>query len=41
MSYDIYRNTNKLLVDNYKETLIVSQVSQEVVYTLQWTLDEL
>jgi len=36
MSYDIYRNTNTLLVDNYKESFIVSQ---EVVYTLQWTLD--
>jgi len=36
MSYDIYnKNTNTLLVDNYKESFIVSQVSQEVVYTLQ------
>jgi hypothetical protein len=39
MSYDIYRNTNTLLADNYKGSFIVSHVSQEVIYTLQWTLD--
>jgi len=36
MSYDIYRNTTTLLVDNYKESFIASQ---EIVYTLEWTLD--